>query len=88
MSQHSDIENSTLRNCTFPNSTLQNGTTAEQVFENVTYAEIWMGCSVTVDVVYMGRKIQWTIHVGRKVTRTRRTWTIHHSTPEFEYFPA
>jgi hypothetical protein len=39
-----------------------------------------LGCSVTVDVVYMGRKIQWTIHVGRSVTRTRHTWTIHHST--------
>jgi hypothetical protein len=31
----------TQLNCTFPNSTLQNGTTAEQVFENVTYAENW-----------------------------------------------
>jgi hypothetical protein len=37
-------------------------------------------CSVTVNVVYMGRKIQWTIHSDRSVTRTRRTWTIHHST--------
>ncbi len=42
------------------------------------HVRLW--CSVTVNVVYMGRKIQWTIHVGQSVIRTRRTWTIHHST--------
>jgi hypothetical protein len=52
----------------------------ERVDEQSVHFHVRLGCSVTVDVVYMGRKIQWTIHVGRRVTRTRRTWTIHHST--------
>ncbi len=50
------------------------------VDEQSVHFHVRLGCSATVDVVYMGRKIQWTIHVGRSVTRTRRTWTIHHST--------
>jgi hypothetical protein len=40
-----------------------------------------LGCSVKMDIAYMGCKIQWTIYAGRSVTRTGRTWTIHHSTP-------
>jgi hypothetical protein len=50
------------------------------VDEQFVHFHVRVGCSVTVDFVNMGRKIQWTIHVGRSVTRTRCTWTIHHST--------
>jgi hypothetical protein len=50
------------------------------VDEQSVHFHVRLGRSVTVDVVYMGRKIQWTIHVGRSVTRTRCTWTIYHST--------
>ncbi len=50
------------------------------VDEQSVHFHVRLGCSVTVDVMYMGREIQWTIHAGRSVTRTRRTWTIHHST--------
>ncbi len=50
------------------------------VDEQSVHFHVRLGCSVTVEVMYMGRKIQWTIHVGRNVTRTRRTGIIHHST--------
>jgi hypothetical protein len=50
------------------------------VDEQSVHFHVRVGCSVTMDIVYMGRKIQWTIHVSRNVTRTWRTWTIHHST--------
>ncbi len=33
------------------------------VDEEPVHFHVCLGCSVTVDVVYMGRKIQWTIHV-------------------------
>jgi hypothetical protein len=48
--------------------------------EQSVHFHVRLGFSVTMDIVYMGRKIQWTIHVSRNVTRTWRTWTIHHST--------
>jgi hypothetical protein len=50
-----------------------NDMSAFGVDEQSVHFHVRLGCSVTVDVVYMGRKIQWTIHVGRSVTRTRRT---------------
>ncbi len=52
------------------------------VDEQSVHFHVRLGYSDTMDVVYMGREIQWTIHVERSVTRTRRTWTIHHCTEE------
>ncbi len=54
--------------------------------EQSVHFHVCLGCSVTVDVVYICREIPWTIHVGRSVTRTRRMWTIHHRTVSKDYF--
>ncbi len=37
------------------------------VDEQSVHFHVRLGCSVTVDVMYMGREIQWTIHAGRSV---------------------
>ncbi len=43
------------------------------VNEQSVHFHVCLGCSVNVDVVYMGRKIEWTIHAGRSFTRKRCT---------------